>query len=147
MAQIHASYSLRVLIIKTVLHWLLHKLGVIFPRYHCTVSLSHELTWFFFCLIYLQIVQVVLDGLNNMLRIAGEQRVVVANLIEECGGLDKIEQLQGHDNQEIYRMAFNIIDTYFSSEGEEDGAIAPQENDNGFQFNSGGNAPDGGFIF
>lgn len=91
--------------------------------------------------------QVVLDGLNNMLRIAGEESMAVANLIEECGGLDKIEMLQSHDNQEIYRMAFTIIDTYFSPEGEEDTAVVPQETDDGFQFNSGSNAPDGGFIF
>lgn len=67
-----------------------------------------------------QIVQVVLDGLNNILRLIGDAADSgspdVGELIEECGGLDKIEALQSHDNQDIYRMAFSIIDTYFSSE-------------------------------
>lgn len=33
-----------------------------------------------------QVIQVVLDGLNNMLRMAGPQVEQIANLIEECGG-------------------------------------------------------------
>lgn len=64
--------------------------------------------------------QVVLDGLNNILRLISdapeETTLDIGALIEECGGLDKIEALQGHENQDIYRMAFSIIDTYFSPE-------------------------------
>ena len=29
-------------------------------------------------------------------------------------GMDKIEELQNHQNGEIYKLAFHIIDTYFS---------------------------------
>ena len=36
--------------------------------------------------------------------------------IEECNGLDLIEHLQSHRNEEIYRLAFDIIDKYFSEE-------------------------------
>ncbi|XP_067949346.1 importin subunit alpha-3-like [Watersipora subatra] len=86
-----------------------------------------------------QIVQVVLDGLNNILKVAGpstadENSPDVGALIEECGGLDKIEALQNHDNQEIYRMAFSIIDTFFSGDDEEDPAIAPEQSEVAFQF-------------
>lgn len=63
-----------------------------------------------------QVIQVVLDGINNMLRMAGPQVEGLANMIEECGGLDKIEALQNHENHDIYKLAFDIIENYFSED-------------------------------
>ena len=40
----------------------------------------------------------------------------VCLIIEDCGGLDKIETLQEHQNAHIYKLAFEIIDKYFSSD-------------------------------
>ena len=63
-----------------------------------------------------QVVQVVLDGINNILKLAGAELEVVTAMIEECGGLDKIESLQNHENVEIYKLAYEIIEQYFSDE-------------------------------
>lgn len=47
---------------------------------------------------------------------AGPDVEFIATAIEEAGGLDKIEKLQSHKNQDIYKLAYSIIDKYFTSE-------------------------------
>lgn len=48
-------------------------------------------------------------------------------------GLDKIEFLQSHDNQEIYQKAFDLIERYFGVE-DEDSSLAPQVDQANQQF-------------
>lgn len=83
-----------------------------------------------------QIIQVVLDGLTNILKMAGDDLEKVCMEIEECQGLDKIEELQNHENSDIYKLAFYIIDKYFSNESEnEDECVAPAQSKEQFLFN------------
>uniref|UniRef100_A0A8C2SN61 Importin subunit alpha n=1 Tax=Coturnix japonica TaxID=93934 RepID=A0A8C2SN61_COTJA len=86
-----------------------------------------------------KIVQVALNGLENILRL-GEQEASQSgtginpycSMIEEAYGLDKIEFLQSHENQEIYQKAFDLIEHYFGVE--DDSALAPQVDENQQQF-------------
>uniref|UniRef100_A0A1I7XUH3 Importin subunit alpha n=1 Tax=Heterorhabditis bacteriophora TaxID=37862 RepID=A0A1I7XUH3_HETBA len=87
-----------------------------------------------------QIIQVVLDGINNILKMAGPGVEAICTQIEECGGLDKIEHLQNHENEEIYKLTYEIIDTYFSSDSDDEGAAATAGQP-GFSFDPSGSAP------
>lgn len=58
----------------------------------------------------------VLDGINNMLKMAGPHTEHISNMIEECEGMAKIEELQNHENIEIYKLAYDIIEQFFSDD-------------------------------
>ncbi|KAI3968640.1 hypothetical protein MKX01_028790 [Papaver californicum] len=76
------------------------------------------------------IVMVCLEGLENILRVGESDKElgknngdnIYADMIEECEGLDKIEALQSHDNNDIYEKSVNILVTYWrlDEEDEED---------------------------
>jgi len=94
-----------------------------------------------------QVVQVVLDGLTNILKNAGSNVFVVAGEIEKCNGLDKIEQLQSHENEDIYKLAYDLIDNYFSEDQQDDASLLPKSGTDGFNFGADSNVPSSGFQF
>ena len=70
-----------------------------------------------------------------MLKVAEGHVQEIANLIEECDGLEKIERLQNHENVEIYKLAYEIIEQYFSDEPEL-AILEPTSNGSQFQFDA-----------
>jgi hypothetical protein len=58
---------------------------------------------------------VVLDAIGHLLKagVLPQGANPVADWVEECGGTDRIEHLQNHDNDDIYEKAHAIIETYF----------------------------------
>jgi importin subunit alpha-1 len=104
-----------------------------------------------------KIIVVVIEGLHNILE-AGEKQAKYANtdenpyarLVEEAGGLDKLEELQNHPSEEIYKKAVDILEKFYQAE-EDDQNVAPRVNQlapGQFAFGVAPNtAPNGGFIF
>ncbi|XP_071509176.1 importin subunit alpha-5-like [Diadema antillarum] len=98
-----------------------------------------------------KIIIVILDAITNILAAADklEQLETVCLMVEEAGGLDKIESLQQHENERVYEMALELIEKYYSSQEEEDITVAPTTNESGnFEFSAQEcAAPQGGFAF
>ncbi|KAI7869116.1 importin alpha subunit [Spinellus fusiger] len=99
-----------------------------------------------------KIVQVCLDGLENILKVGELERHTHPNghnpyalYVEECGGVEAIHEMQGHENTEVYRKAYNIIDRYFSEEGGPEDMT--EETRDSFSFQADTHVPQGGFQF
>jgi len=80
-----------------------------------------------------KIIQVALDGLDNILKVGDMDKTAAgpgavnqfAIYVEEAGGMITIHNLQSHDNGDIYKKAYNIMDKYFPDDEEVDAGATP----------------------
>eukprot|EP00898_Chlorokybus_atmophyticus_P004637 jgi/Chlat1/5174/Chrsp33S05153 len=80
-----------------------------------------------------RIVTVALEGLENILKVGEHDKEqgmtgginLYAQWVDEAEGLEKIEQLQNHSNNDIYEKAVKILEVYFGLEDDEDQNLAP----------------------
>ena len=68
-----------------------------------------------------KIILVALEGIENILKVGQDDAPKLGGVnkfseyVEECGGLDMLEDLQRHDNEKIYEKAVKIIRSYFDT--------------------------------
>jgi HEAT repeat protein len=81
-----------------------------------------------------KIIIVALEGLENILRVGESDKEIAgptginqfAQAIEEAEGVDKIEDLQEHSNEDIYEKSVQILEEFFDVEEHEVENLAPQ---------------------
>ncbi|XP_064404328.1 uncharacterized protein LOC135349688 isoform X1 [Halichondria panicea] len=101
-----------------------------------------------------RMVMITLEGLENILKIGQQDAVKNVNpfalMVEEAYGLDKIEHLQQHSSEQVYKIALRIIDKYFGDDQDQvDLQLAPNPAKDGeqYMFNTNTQLPEGGFQF
>lgn len=95
-------------------------------------------------------VEVVLNGLQSLFRVAESVNGLTnfCVMLEEIGAVDKLESLQNHENIEIYEKSYQIIDTYFGDDADEEKELAPKSVNGALEFDSQSNTNgDGPFKF
>jgi len=78
-----------------------------------------------------RIVNVALEGIENILKMGaanedeeGDNPMCI--VIEEAEGLEKLEELQTHANDEVYQRAVRMLETYFGEDESDDEEDGPQ---------------------
>jgi len=95
-----------------------------------------------------RLIKVVLDATINILKqgIQADGSNPFADYYDECGGMEKIENLQHHENTSVYEKAHEIVENYFAEDDEDDDYSNSQmgtqlANVNQFAFNATTAAP------
>nr|XP_057945591.1 importin subunit alpha-8 isoform X2 [Doryrhamphus excisus] len=80
-------------------------------------------------------VLVILDAINNVYMAAEKLGEIekLSLLVEELGGMDRIEGLQNHENEMVYQAAHNLIEKYFMQDEIE--GLKVDTNEDAFLFN------------
>ena len=79
-----------------------------------------------------KVINILLEGIDNILKVGAakvalsEQRIdnPYVPMIDECDGIEKLEGLQQHENEEVYKKAMYILEEYMAAEDEEEGTTA-----------------------
>uniref|UniRef100_A0A0E0JI38 Importin subunit alpha n=1 Tax=Oryza punctata TaxID=4537 RepID=A0A0E0JI38_ORYPU len=81
-------------------------------------------------------VLICLEALDNILRVGEAKKNLGAcnmnifvPMVDEADGLDKIEDLQNHDNVEIYDKAVNVVASYWVQEDDQQPFLVPSVSD------------------
>ena len=81
-----------------------------------------------------QMLTLCLDTLERLFRASSDgasvSREHLTHVIEECGGLDKLEQLQKHENEKIYDKVSKLLQRYFDTR-DEDAEMSVVDSDSG----------------
>mmetsp|Transcript_23739 Transcript_23739/g.62009 ORF Transcript_23739/g.62009 Transcript_23739/m.62009 type:complete len:529 (-) Transcript_23739:199-1785(-) len=97
-----------------------------------------------------KMLNVALDAFTNILKhgeAGGGEENAYADFIDECGGMDKIESLQAHENEGIYQKSLKLMERYFAEEEDDIDLSSNLNAGSGFTFGAGAPVATTGFSF
>jgi len=107
-----------------------------------------------------KLILVALDGIENILTVGNTMSAKAmtatnpfTSIVEEYEGIDKLEDLQSHENQEVYQKSIKILEQFFNASEEENmnvNAPVVQQQPNSqttYSFGTNVSMPSGGFVF
>lgn len=74
---------------------------------------------------------VALEAIEKVLAVGEQLNLGYNTLVDEYNGIDALELLQEHQNEQIYEKAVDILERFFQAEDEEDENVAPLANNDG----------------
>jgi importin subunit alpha-6/7 len=82
-----------------------------------------------------KMILVALDTIQHILTIGEKNNYRYDVTFDECGGIEKLEELQSHSDQAVYEKVVELIEKFFGEEENgEDENLAPAYDDNEFSF-------------
>lgn len=81
-----------------------------------------------------RMVVVALDAIENVLTVSERNNFNYKVVLDEANGIDRLEEIQAHDDNEIYEKSVHIIERFFSEGDAEDENLAPRYDGNTFAF-------------
>jgi len=84
-----------------------------------------------------KLIKVLLDGLCNILLVAEKvgQLESARIYIEEIEGLNKIEKLQDNENEDVYKLAFHMVEKFFCDDETDADGLQPEQTNEQYNFN------------
>ena len=97
-----------------------------------------------------KIVVVALEALSNILQLGAEDKLLsnaarnhYADIVLECGGVELLERLQTHTNNDVYHHTVSILEAYFEIDGTDGAVNFAGQSESGWDFKPQGQT--GGF--
>jgi len=73
---------------------------------------------------------IAMEALESILKVSSKNALNYNQLVDEAEGIEKLENLQEHENHEVYQKAVSILENYFGGVEAESENIAPSINQN-----------------
>jgi len=81
-----------------------------------------------------KLIKIVLEAIEKILQVSEKLNLNYTTMLDEISGIELLEALQTHTDEEIYQSSVNMLERFFGVEEEEDENVAPVEDDGMYTF-------------